>query len=97
MFLSTFKSFPHLIDVEIHLSTIKLYLSPKRKLSFCVVNVSGGQTVSVTDENASETTDANILQTRSNSAYVTHQLRAQKINLEKCPAYERVGRRAVTT
>ncbi len=51
--------------------------------------------MSVTDENVGETTDANILHTRSNSAYVTHQLRAQKIQLEKCPAYERVDRRAV--
>ncbi len=98
MSLSTFKSFPHLIDVEIHLSTIKLYiLSPKRKLSFCVFNVSGGQTVSVTNENVSETTDANNLQTRSNPAYVTHQLRAKKIQMEECPAYERVDRRAVAT
>ncbi len=52
----------------------------------------GSQPVRVTDETVGETTDANNLQTRSNSAYVTHQLRAQNIKLDKCPAYESVER-----
>ncbi len=68
------------------------------KAKHCVLlTFSGDQTVSGTEENVGETTDANILHTMSNSAYVTHQLRAQEIKLEKCPAYERVDRRAVAT
>ncbi len=80
-----------------HLVATATTLSGNAQLIFLLGSQTATVTVEIvdetTDDNVNETTDANTLQTRRNSAYVTHQLHAQKIKLEKCPAYESVVER----